>query len=183
MSQCELSAINQLQDILHLFKPHVNGDRVSVTQATKLLRDRGAQSLASRLGKLSKTHNGSAHPDMTLSNDVHTLLSSSEIDITEDKGINSSTDATSVIDGDPVSAMWRNPALNRAARRRCRNRRRVRPTAARGRSPLPQERMGRQRVVGASQHRLQTLYLMLKSLRVPLIRLLRSKTKEQKSMR
>ena len=81
-SLVEYNSIDNLQDFLDLCKANVQGDRVNVTQAKKLLRDLGRHSLASRLGKLSKMRNGSAHPDKTLLKEVQALLSDPDVNAT-----------------------------------------------------------------------------------------------------
>ena len=63
--ECELEAI-----LLAVARVLGKGASASVTEAKEWLRSMQQPKLANRLGRLSKTRNGKAHPDVTLLSDI-----------------------------------------------------------------------------------------------------------------
>ena len=69
--ECELEAI-----LLAVARVLGKGASASVTEAKEWLRSMQQPKLASRLGRLSKTRNGKAHPDVTLLSDITATIAS-----------------------------------------------------------------------------------------------------------
>ena len=75
------SAVERLEEVLAAVASEAGKDRVNVSTAKEFLRSKGDKGrlLASRLGRLSKCRNGSAHPDVSLLSDVQSLHTDEEV--------------------------------------------------------------------------------------------------------
>ena len=79
-SESEYVVLDRMEDALVAAG---GGHKIPVSDAKKILRERGAEGklLASRLGRLSKTRNGKAHPDTSISAEIRTFLEQVPADI------------------------------------------------------------------------------------------------------